>query len=143
MTFDLNTLKVGQEVAIAHSGSWNIHYYFGYEVVSISPKRTKIVVKRVSDGYERTFSGAGRECGAAKYHEDSLHTNVAELRLSEEVDAARRQLAHEVNNIGSNIKVGERPSAVRVEEALREVEARIAAARSKLADLVAKTGEQA
>ena len=58
---DYTTLKVGDQVAVARSGTWSTHNQGIYTVVKAN--KLKIVVQRNSDGYERTFS-VKRSCEA-------------------------------------------------------------------------------
>lgn len=136
MTFNINTLQVGQEVAIAHSGSWETSYQFGYKVASMTPKRTKIVVKRVSDGHQRSFNGAGVEVGT--YCKDELRTNVAQLKQRVEIRTARMTLSHEISQIGANSQLGTAPSLASMQGVLDQMENQVAAARAKLAALAKK-----
>lgn len=64
---DYATLKVGQEVAVGRTGSWRVMHE-GIYVVSKADK-LKVVLKRNSDGYERTFSVKRRcEKGCEGYY---------------------------------------------------------------------------
>lgn len=51
---DYTTLKVGDQVAVARSGGWSIMNEGVYRVVKVN--KVKVVVERVSDGYQREFS---------------------------------------------------------------------------------------
>lgn len=48
------TLAVGQEVAVSRSGNWRTHNEGVYTVVKAN--KLKVVLQRVSDGYQREFS---------------------------------------------------------------------------------------
>jgi hypothetical protein len=70
---NLNTLQVGQKVAVARYGSWTIMSEGVYIVAKAD--KVKVVVKRESDGYERTFSvKKGTEKGSTRYHSAFLES---------------------------------------------------------------------
>jgi len=138
MTFDLNNLTIGQEVAISPASNHGVRYHFGYKVKALSPKRDRITVVRESDGYERIFTGKGREVGATRNWVDTLHTNAAELKAAAIIDEERRSLAHEIHNLGMNLQLGYEPSLASMAGVLDEMQNKINAAREKLAALTTK-----
>jgi uncharacterized protein YceH (UPF0502 family) len=75
MIMDYTTLKVGDIVAVARHGSWDISNQGEYRVVKVN--KVKVVVERVSDNYRREFSVRKRsEMGvtASVYHNAFLET---------------------------------------------------------------------
>lgn len=86
------SITIGQEAAVAHCGSWNTHYTFGYVVSKVTPTG-QVTIKRTSDGYERKFDKNGYETGtsASKYRRDTVCFNVEELKIAEQakIRAAR------------------------------------------------------
>lgn len=54
MINDYATLTVGQQVAVARTGSWRTGSEGVYTVVKVN--KMKVVLRRLSDGYERVFS---------------------------------------------------------------------------------------
>ena len=89
---DYAALKVGQEVAIARTGTWRIFSEGVYTVVKAN--KLKVVVRRNSDGYERTFS-VKRKCEMsqeASYRAAYLES-VEDMRLREAQYAAQRDRA--------------------------------------------------
>ena len=78
MINDYSTLKVDDEVAVFHHGSWTTHSEGAYIVAKAD--KMKVVLKRKGDGYERTFSVKTRlEKGATKYHSPMIET-IAEMQ---------------------------------------------------------------
>ena len=73
MIMDYTTLKVGDIVAIASSGSWRIFEHGHYRVIKVN--KVKVVVERVSDGYVRNFSVRKHvEIGGGGYYQSFLET---------------------------------------------------------------------
>ena len=54
MIMDYTTLQVGQQVAVAKPSSWSITNQGVYIVIKVG--KVKVVVRRLGDNYERTFS---------------------------------------------------------------------------------------
>ena len=76
---DYTTLKVGDQVAVARSGNWNIQNQGIYTVVKAN--KIKIVVQRNSDGYERSFSvKRGCEVGSDSRWESAFIEPVEEQK---------------------------------------------------------------
>jgi hypothetical protein len=82
---------VGQEAAVAHSGSWSTHYNFGYRVVKVTPSG-QVVIRRESDGYERRFDNRGKEMGKS-YCSDYLVLDVDAVALDDDQRPVLFQLA--------------------------------------------------
>lgn len=90
---DYTTVTVGQEVAIARSGNWRTHSEGVYTVVKAN--KIKIVLRRASDGYERTFSvkrkvELGRLGGESVFRSAYLE-HVADMQKREARYAAERE----------------------------------------------------
>lgn len=93
-------ITIGQEVVIAHHGSFTTHYNFGYTVAKVTPSG-QVVVKRTSDGQERRFDKHLREMGVASYRGDTLYTDVAEIRAR----VAKKDLAHAASDAIKAVRV--------------------------------------
>lgn len=89
---DYATLKVGQEVAIARVGSWRVFSEGVYTVVKVD--KIKIVLRRNSDNYERTFS-VKRKCemGRGDPWRSSYLESVEDMEKREAQYAAERDRA--------------------------------------------------
>lgn len=85
---DYTTLQVGDEVAVARSGSWMVHSEGIYTVVKVD--KLKVVVRRKSDNYERVFS-VKRRCEMGK--ENSYRS--AYLEPVADMEARDRKMARE------------------------------------------------
>lgn len=128
-------VKIGQEAAVAHCGSWNTHYTFGYVVSKVTPTG-QVTIKRTADGYERKFDKNGYEMGtsSSKYRRDTVHFNVEELKIAEQTKKRAAQAAGAI-------------MAVRVEESrgtyskealmaqIAELEEKLAAARAAVNEI--------
>ena len=87
---DYAKLAVGQEVAICRTGSWRTMSEGVYTVVKAD--KMKVVLRRASDGYQRTFSVKRRvELGKSesRYNSAYLET-VADMQQREASYAAER-----------------------------------------------------
>lgn len=88
---DYTTLKVGDDVAVARTGSWDTHCEGTYTVTKTN--KMKIVVQRKSDGYERVFS-VKRRCelsATSRYHSAFLES-VEDQQTRQAKKAAEREL---------------------------------------------------
>ena len=90
---DYSTLKVGDEVAVARSGSWMVHSEGVYTVAKVD--KLKVVVRRKSDNYERVFS-VKRRCEMGKensyrsaYLEPVADKEARERKMERERDVRR------------------------------------------------------
>ena len=80
---DYSTLKVGDEVAIARSGSWSLFSEGVYAVVKVN--KMKVFLQRKSDGYERVFSVKRRcEFGDSDRYRSAFLETVADHQAREE-----------------------------------------------------------
>jgi hypothetical protein len=90
MIMDYTTLKVGDIVAVALHGSWDISNQGAYRVVKAN--KVKVVVARVSDGYKREFSVRKRSemSSVGSYYNAYLETveeqNARIAQRQQEVD---------------------------------------------------------
>ena len=92
------TLKTGDKVAVARSGSWSTHREGIYTVIKAN--KVKIVVQREHDGYLREFSVARRcEMGATDRYRaaylESVEVNAARdahMSREREIRAAWRDI---------------------------------------------------
>jgi hypothetical protein len=89
MLLDYTTLQVGQQVAVAQNGSWTIQNQGVYRVTKVN--KVKVVVERVSDGYQREFSVRRRQ-ELTKY-DAGYHT--AFLESVEDQERRIQQKIHE------------------------------------------------
>ena len=90
---DYTTLKVGDEVGVARTGSWDVHSEGVYVVVKAN--KMKLVVQRKTDGYERVFSVKRRcEADASDRYRAAYLESVADLQQRE----ARKQREREVRS---------------------------------------------
>jgi len=81
MTVQIRTLKLNDEVSIVRYGSWSARSE-GIYVVAKADKM-KVVLKRKTDGYERTFSvKTNIEKGASRYHSSAVET-IADMERRE------------------------------------------------------------
>ena len=88
---DYTTLKVGDEVSIARTGSWSIHSDGIYKVVKIN--KIKVFVQRVSDGYERVFSVKRRcEAGASDRYRSAYLESVETKRARDAQQQREREV---------------------------------------------------
>lgn len=88
---DYTTLKVGDEVGVARTGSWNIHSEGIYTVVKAN--KMKIVVQRVSDGYQREFSVKRRcEAGASDRYRGAYLESVETKRARDAQQQREREV---------------------------------------------------
>ena len=84
---DYSTLKVGDEVSVARTGSWDTRSEGVYVVVKAN--KMKVVVQRKGDGYERSFSVKRRcESGASDRWRSAYLETVAD---KEEREARQRR----------------------------------------------------
>lgn len=102
MSISVASLTVGQEVALARSGSWDLHYQGVYTVTKAN--KIKVVLTRKGDGYERTFS-VKRNCELPKteggYVERYVHITTVE---DMEQFNARRAEEQRMNGLWSDLK---------------------------------------
>ena len=88
---DYSTLKVGDEVSVARTGSWDTRSEGVYVVVKAN--KMKVVVQRKGDGYERSFSVKRRcESGASDRWRSAYLETVADKEQRE----ARQQRERDV-----------------------------------------------
>lgn len=138
MTFNINELKIGQEVAVSTFGAWGTRYSFNWTVKSVSPKRTRVVITNATSTSEMAFNEHGNRVGVDKWCTDRLHSNAAELKVAARIDQERRALAHEISQIGLNLQLGTAPSLASMAGVMDEMANKLAAARAKLAELAKK-----
>lgn len=87
MIMDYTTLQVGQEVAVAKPTSWSTTNQGVYVVEKVN--KVRVVVKRASDGYLRTFSvKKRREIG--DYAGDTYTAAFLETVAEQEFRVAQR-----------------------------------------------------
>lgn len=72
MIMDYTTLKVGDIVAVARHGSWDISNQGEYRVAKVN--KVKVVVERVGDNYQREFSVKKRSEMGSSFHNAFLET---------------------------------------------------------------------
>lgn len=145
MSFNVHNIQVGSEVAMSVYRSGYTDYIFGLVVKSISPKRTRIVVGRTdrpdTPDVVWTFNADGDRVMVGSWCTDQIHDNVAELRKLVRCRKLRDEAAHQIRNVGSDVKIGYVPNVADMEAALKALEEKIAAARAKLAELSAAEQE--
>lgn len=123
MAYNLNTAKVGDTVSVARYGSWNVMSQGTYLVVKAD--KVKVVLQRVSDGYERTFSvRTGLEKSKLKSSYVDRNTfveTVAEMEAREarvNAERARKQAWNNVEAAAKNNNLEALREAVAALEAL-------------------------
>jgi ABC-type transport system substrate-binding protein len=125
-------IAVGQEAVISHSGSWSVHYYFGYKVTKVTPSG-QVVVQHESDGYERRFDAKGREMGKSSNYPDSIHFNVVELRAAEDKRGREATAAAAINAVKVEETVRGTWGKESMEVRIANLEALLAAAKAAVA----------
>ena len=109
---DYSTLKVGDEVSVARSGSWDTRSEGVYKVVKVN--KLKLIVQRVGDGYERSFSVKRRcESGASDRDRSAFLETVADKEQRE----ARQKRERDVKNAWAAVEQAGRSKSV---DSLRE-----------------------
>ena len=89
---DYAALQVGQEVAVSRTGNWRVFSEGVYTVVKTN--KLKVVLRRASDGYERTFSVKRRcEVGRENSYRTAYLESVEDMRLREAQYAAQQERA--------------------------------------------------
>jgi hypothetical protein len=144
MSFNLDKIEVGTEVVLSRFGTWDTHYYFNWKVVAVSPTKSRITVQQTIDGGEGrpvVFNAKGKSTDKGGYKDYELHTDTAVQRAKERVRVLRATMAHQANNLGSDVRVGSRPSSEDVSVALAKVEARGIELR-KMIDAVAQAEKE-
>ena len=106
-THALSALKSGTRVAVAEHGRWNTHSQGFYAVTNAN--KTRIIIKRESDGYERTFSTrTGLEKGSDRYRSafiesvEDQQARIDERNHVAKINAAWEEVNSAVNNKDSN-----------------------------------------
>ena len=114
---DYSTLKVGDEVSVARSGSWDTRSEGVYKVVKVN--KLKLIVQRVGDGYERSFSVKRRcESGASDRYRSAFLETVADKEQRE----ARQKRERDVKNAWAAVEQAGRGRNVdSLREALHEL----------------------
>lgn len=138
MSFNLDKIEVGAEVVLSRFGTWETHYYFNWKVTAVSPSKSRITVQQTIDGGEGrpvVFNAKGKSTDKGGYKDYELHTDAAVQRARERVRVLRATMAHQANNLGSDIRVGGSASKNEACDAIERVEARIRALREMLGSL--------
>jgi len=91
MPLQLNTLTVGQKVAIAHCSSFGTISNQGVYVVS-KVNKLKVALTRESDGYERLFS-IKRDAEIRDYGVETSYDKRSFIETVEEQNARKEALA--------------------------------------------------
>lgn len=106
MIKDYAALKVGDAVAVARYGTWNISNQGIYVVVKVD--KIKVVVQRVGDNYERSFS-------VRKRHELGVHAALRNDTFLEAVEdqTARAELRRRDTEIANMWRQAEAAAAQR------------------------------
>ena len=114
---DYSTLKVGDEVSVARTGSWDTRSEGVYVVVKAN--KLKLIVQRKTDGYERVFSVKRRcEMGA----EDRYRAAYLETVASKEQREARQQRERDVRSAWAAVEQAGRDKNVsQLREALHSL----------------------
>lgn len=136
MSFNLDKIEVGAEVVLSRFATWNTHYYFNWKVVAVSPSKSRITVQQTIDGGEGrpvVFNAKGKSTDKSGYKDYELHTDAAVQRAKERVRVLRATMAHQANNLGSDVRVGSHPSSEDVSVAIAKVEARVIELRKLIA----------
>jgi hypothetical protein len=101
---NLSSLILGQEVAIACMGSWEMHYEFNYKVVKISAGGEKVTVEKkgLTDTITRTFNQDGDETGTgSSYRVARLETDIETIRTRIAEKEARKTACRAVQDVKS------------------------------------------
>ena len=127
--------KIGQEAAVAHCGSWNIHYTFGYVVAKVTPTG-QVTIKRTTDGYERKFDKNGCEMGrsASVYLRDTVCFNVEELKASVSEKNRTNLAAEAIRNVRIEDSRGTYGKECLLSQ-IAELEEKLAAARAAVNEI--------
>ena len=103
MIMDYTTLKVGDIVAVARPGTWDIMNEGNYFVVKVN--KMKVVVERASDCYQREFS-VKRRCEAKstdRYNAPYLETvEEQQARIAKRQQIAARREAWRKVELAAN-----------------------------------------
>lgn len=88
---DYSKLAVGDQVAVARMGSWDVHSEGVYTVVKAD--KIKVIVQREGDGYERTFSVKKRsEMGKDDRYRAAYLEPVADKAARDALQQRRRDV---------------------------------------------------
>lgn len=130
---DITKLAIGQEVAIAATGSYRTHYSFGWVVSRIS-KTGQITLAKEGQA-DRRFTSSNKEVGASKcWRVPYIETNVAEVKAREEKEAASRAAAMAISEITGK-SYGSNPSKESLLEQFAALEEQMAKAKALISAL--------
>ena len=115
---DYSTLKVGDEVAIARSGTWSLFSEGVYAVVKVN--KMKVFVQRKADGYERVFS-VKRGCEFGDY--DRYCSAFLETVADHQAREAKRRQEQKVRAAWSTAeKAAQNKDIAQLRQALADLE---------------------